>query len=51
MRYNCTKCSMEKGTSIQLVEDGKAGELVCPSNPKHRFKIGKAGFIESVPEP
>lgn len=50
MIYTCTKCSMEKGTTARLVADGEHGELVCSLNPKHRFRIGKSGFLESIPE-
>jgi hypothetical protein len=50
MDRNCTKCSMETGITAKLSEDPRTGELVCTVNPKHRFKIGKSGFLESVPE-
>jgi len=50
MEYNCTKCSMEMGVSAKLVKGGESGELVCALNPKHRFIVGKSGFLESVPE-
>jgi len=50
MRYTCTKCSMENGASVRLSEESASGELVCSLNPKHRFRIGKSGFLESLPE-
>jgi len=50
MTYACPKCTMEKGISIRLVEDGERGELTCSLNPKHRFRIGSSGFLESVLE-
>ena len=49
MSYACPICNMEKGVSAKLVEDSERGELVCPLNPKHRFKLGKSGFLEPVP--
>ena len=48
MRYNCTKCSMERGVSSQLVEDAASGLLVCKLNPDHKFRIEGSGFIKSV---
>jgi len=50
MNYSCTKCNVEKGWSARLVEDEKSKELVCTVDPKHRFKVGKNGFLESVQE-
>ncbi|HQT44480.1 MAG TPA: hypothetical protein PLO51_00730 [Candidatus Micrarchaeota archaeon] len=41
---------MERGVSIKLTENGGSGEFVCSVNPKHRFKIGASGFLESMPE-
>jgi len=40
---------VEKGESNWLKENER-GELVCPSNPKHKFKTGAPGFLESAPE-
>lgn len=48
MIYSCTKCSMEQGITSRLTENAERGEFVCSLNPKHRFKVGKSGFLESV---
>jgi len=48
MRFNCTKCSMERGVSSQLVEDAASGLLVCKLDPSHKFRVDSSGFIKSV---
>jgi len=50
MNYICIKCNTEKGFYTKLSADGKNGELVCTVDPKHKFKVGKNGFLESVQE-
>ena len=50
MEFICTKCNVERGISAKLIEDPKTGELVCPLHPKHRFRVGKTGFLESIAE-
>jgi hypothetical protein len=46
----CITCIAEKGMTVALLKDEKSGEFVCVMNPKHRFRMGKDGFLEAVPE-
>ena len=49
-KYYCITCNAEKGNTIELSGDIRKGELVCKSDPKHRFRMTKSGFLEAVPE-
>ena len=50
MKYSCPKCNMEKGITSMLLKDEKTGELVCKTNPNHRFKTDESGFLKTLPE-
>jgi len=49
-KYYCITCNSQEGMTVALLKDSKSGELVCKLNPKHKFKVTKSGFLETLPE-
>ena len=49
-KYYCITCNAEKGNTVELSGDIRKGELVCKTDPKHRFRMTKSGFLEAVSE-
>jgi len=50
MGYACPTCSMKSSITSPLLKNEKSGELVCKTNPQHRFKVDGSGFLKALPE-
>ena len=48
MKYNCPICKNLSDITSLLLKDKKTGDLVCKTNPRHRFNIDKTGYLKTL---